>query len=179
MANNSFDHHRARVIQSTKNDYQIKYNALTNPRDEQYDKRSREPGKFWSTHNDNRKKHSLAVKAYREKNTRTIGQMSVAQTPKAATIEPFYNDFRNLFVSNLVREYSIPVKNKETVNNNLAVAILLGGLAHYVGMLDKYLVLQSTYTLLDLTLESLPISYEFRDLALGGGLGDYHKKLDQ
>lgn len=179
MASNSFDYH-SRLIKKhldTNNDYKRKLKTLNEPWDKTHASKSGAAGKYSNTFTPQKKNQISALNALKEKNTKVIGNNGAAQKRDAAVIEPFYADIRNIFISNLVRQYSIPTKNRMTVNNNMVAFIILGGVSWYTGVIDKFLLIQSAFTLVDLSLETLPTTYQFRDAAMGGGLASYYKKL--
>lgn len=179
MASNSYDYHSREIKHhlDKNTDYKRKLKALHEPRDARHDSRTGPPGKLSSTYTPRQKNQSSALKALREKNTKVIGVGGQAQKRDAAVIEPFYSDIRNVFISNLVRQYSIPTKNRMTVNNNMIAFLIFAGVSWYAKMIDKFLLVQSAYTLVDLSLETLPTTYQFRDAAMGGGLASYYKLL--
>lgn len=117
--------------------------------------------------------HSLARKAIREEKYKGIGVSDEYQKKQAAVLEPFYRDPRNLAISNLVRGFTIPLKNRKTLINNLMISTGIGAISWYFGKLDNYLMIQSAYALFDLILETLPLSSNLRNVGVGGGLEDY------
>lgn len=172
MTSHSYDFHKSRVQGYGKNKL---HRAMKLAQDDGLmtilDDSHRAPPHKLIT--DAQRANNIARQLWVKERTNRIGVQTAYQERDATVIEPFYRDPRNVMISNLVRQFSVPVKNGHTVKTNLMVYFLIAGGFWYTGRLESFMLVQSAYTLLDVLLESLPIDKVYRNAAVGGGLEDY------
>ena len=167
MTSHSFDFHKQRV-KDHYNEIQVEDPHVTVKNNRTVNKQ------MGGDHTSVKKTNNKARKSVAKKGFAGVDIHQEYQKRDAAVITPFTRDLRNLMLSNIIRAHSIPVKNDVTVRDNLMVSILLGVGSWYFGYLNKYVLIQTCYSFIDVLLETLPISTELRNVAIGGGLDHYY-----
>ena len=104
------------------------------------------------------------------------GNKKTALGMTAIQVAPFWEDPRNLFLSNLIRASVTPLKENRTLTVNFIMTLIIGATSLQMGNFELFLCAQALYSTIDYVTTS---GYFGRELnfMIGNNLGEFLKAI--